>query len=86
MKQYRPNVDLQKWVYSREQSRAWVRRRQGKSTGSARAARIGAGKRPIPDNSEPWLPGGVNSVADALWISDRIKETTKEWRIPLPPQ
>jgi hypothetical protein len=30
------------------------------------------------------LPGEVSSVADAIWISDRIKETLKQWRIPSP--
>lgn len=81
MRQYRPDVELQKWIYSMEQSRAWVRRQQGKPPGNARTAPV---RRPIPDNSEPWLPGGVNSVADAIWISDRIKETARRWRIPLP--
>jgi hypothetical protein len=80
MKQYRPNVERAKWLYSMEQSRAWVRRRQG------RKSRAELGLPPIPDNSEPWLPGGVRSVADALWISDRIKETVQQWGIKLPQQ
>jgi len=66
VKQYRPNVERQKELYSRIKSREILRRRQGR------------GKSPdvkrIPDNSEPWLPGGVRSVADALYISDRIQE------------
>ncbi len=44
------------------------------------------GVRRIPDNSEPWLPGGVHSVADALYISDRIQETMNEWKLSPPPQ
>ncbi len=80
MKQYRPNVDRQKWLYSMMKSRAVMRRRQGKPEGNSDVAQ---GKRQIPDNSEPWLPGGVRSVADALWISDRIKEDMERWKIPL---
>jgi hypothetical protein len=80
MKQYRPNVERAKWLYSMEQSRAWTRRRQG------RKSRAELGLRPIPDNSEPWLPGGVRSVADAIYISDRIKETAEQWGIKLPQQ
>jgi hypothetical protein len=80
MKQYRPNVERAKWLYSMEQSRAWIRRRQG------RKSRPELGLKPIPDNSEPWLPGGVHSVADAIWISDRIKETAEQWGIKLPHQ
>jgi hypothetical protein len=42
-------------------------------------------KKQIPDNSEPWLPGGVRSVADALWISDQIKAATeREYLAKLP--
>jgi len=80
VKQYRPNVERAKWLYSMEQSRAWIRRRQGRKS----RAELGLG--PIPDNSEPWLPGGVRSVADAIWISDRIKETAEQWGIKLPQQ
>lgn len=65
-----------------KQSREWMRRHKGLPPGNQRVA---AGLRPIPDNSEPWLPDGVRSVADALWISDRIKETAEQWGIKLPP-
>lgn len=82
MKQYRPNVERAKWIYSMKQSREWIRRRQGRPPGGLRAA---AGLPPIPDNSEPWLPNGVRSVADALWISDRIKEDTERWGLKPPP-
>ncbi len=82
MKQYRPDVERQKWLYSMMKSRSLMRRRQGKPVGNADAA---AGRRQIPDNSAPWLPGGVRSVADALWISDRIKETMAQWGKPLSP-
>lgn len=82
VKQYRPDVERQKWLYSMMKSRAWMRRRQGKPEINSRVA---AGLKQIPDNSEPWLPHPVRSVADALWISDRIKETAKEWGIHLPP-
>ena len=80
MKQYRPNIERQKWLFSMEKSRKVLRRWQGKPE-----SRVTAGPQ-IQDNSEPWLPGGVRSVADALWISDRIKETAKQWGLPLPPQ
>ncbi len=77
---HRPDVERQNWLYSMEKSRAIMRRRQGKRPGPDPT------KTPIPDNSEPWLPGGVRSVADALWISDRIKETAQRWGIKMPPQ
>ncbi len=80
MKQYRPDVERQKWLYSMMKSRAWLRRKQGKPEGNIAVAR---GKKQLPDNSEPWLPGGVRSVADALWISDRIKEDMERWKIPI---
>jgi len=73
MKQYRPDVERQKWLYSMEKSRKVLRRWQGKPEGPDPAVPR------IPDNSEPWLPGGVRSVADALWISDRIKEDMERW-------
>jgi len=76
-------VERQKRRYSMMKSRALLRRWQGKPEGNSAVA---AGRKQIPDNSEPWLPGGVRSVADALWISDRIKETLEQWRIPSPPQ
>ncbi len=82
MKQYRPDVERQKWLYSMMISRAIMRRRQGKPEGNSAVA---AGRKQIPDNSVPWLPE-VNSVADALWISDQIKATAKQWGIELPPQ
>ena len=83
MKQYRPNVERAKWLYSMQQCRAWMKRRKGKPKGNSRVAR---GLAQIPDNSVPWLPGGVRSIADAMWISDRIKETAEKWRIKLPPR
>lgn len=82
MKQYRPNVERQKWLYSMMKSRALMRRRQGKPEGNTAVAE---GRKQIPDNSEPRLPGGVRSVADALWISDRIKEDMERWKLPPPP-
>lgn len=83
MKQYRPNVEHQKWLYSMMKSRVVMRRRQDKPAGNPDVAN---GKKQIPDNSEPWLPGGVRSVADALWISDQIRASMKLWGKPLPPQ
>jgi len=73
VKQYRPNVERQKMLYSMEKSRKVLRRWQGKPAGPD------PDKPRIPDNSEPWLPGGVRSVADAMWISDRIKEDVERW-------
>jgi hypothetical protein len=81
MRQYRPDVERQKLLYSRMKSRALLRRMQGKPPINTA---IAEGRKQIPDNSEPWLPGEVSSVADAIWISDRIKETLEQWRIPSP--
>jgi len=80
MKQYRPDVEFQKLRYSRMKSRSTLRRLQGKSDTPD------PNRKPIPDNSVPWLPGGVHSVADALWISDQIMLTVKQWKLPLPPR
>lgn len=68
MKQYRPNVERAKWLYSMRQSHDWLKRKQGCPEGNSR---IALGLNPIPDNSEPWLSGGVCSMADAIWISDQ---------------
>ena len=73
MKQYRPDVERQKWLCSMEKSRKVLRRWQGKPEG------VDPTKPRIPDNSEPWQPGGVRSVADALWITDRIKQDMERW-------
>jgi hypothetical protein len=56
MKQYRPNVERAKWLYSMRQSRD------------------GSELKPVQQNTEYWLPGGVRSMADAIWISDQIKK------------
>lgn len=76
VKQYRPNVERQKELYSRMKAREIFRRLR---SGSAHPARI-------PDNAEPWLSGGVHSVADALHVSEQIKKTIKEWNLPRTPQ
>ena len=80
MKQYRPDVEFQKLRYSMMKSRSTLRRLQGKSDAPD------PNRQPIPDNSEPWLPGGVHSVKDALWISDQIQTTAKLWKLPLQPR
>lgn len=72
VKQYRPNVERQKELYSRMKAREIFRRMSGRT-------RVPGAWR-IPDNSEPWLPDGVHSVADALYISDRIKEDIARWQ------
>ena len=81
MRQYRPNVERQKLLYSRMKSRTLLRRWQGKPPINTA---IAEGRKQIPDNSEPWLPGVVTCLADAMWISDRIEEDLKQWRIPQP--
>jgi len=72
VKQYRPNVERQKELYSRMKAREIFRRMSGRTRAPD--------ARRIADNSEPWLPGGVHSVADALYISDRIQEDIARWR------
>ena len=79
MKQYRPDVEFQKLRYSMMKSRSTLRRLQGKSDAPDPT------RKPIPDNSEPWLPGGVHSVKDALWISDQIAKDIALWRRKLQP-
>jgi hypothetical protein len=80
MRQYRPNIERQKLLYSRMKSRALLRRSQGKPPVNTAVAE---GRRQIPDNSQPWLPGGVTCLADAMWVSDRIKEDMERWNPPL---
>ncbi|KAB2637799.1 MAG: hypothetical protein DVB26_09140 [Verrucomicrobia bacterium] len=79
MKQYRPDVEFQKLRYSMMKSRNTLRRLQGKS------AAPDPSRKPIPDNSEPWLPDGVRSIKDALWISDQIAKDIALWRRKLQP-
>ena len=77
MKQYRPNVELQKQLYSSMVCQRVMRRHQGKPLERTPE------RNSIPDNSVPWLPE-VRSVADALWISDRIQEDMARWQIKPP--
>ncbi|MCX6874927.1 MAG: hypothetical protein NTW21_14135 [Verrucomicrobia bacterium] len=79
VKQYRTDVEFQKLRYSMMKSRGTLRRLQGKSDVPDPT------RKPIPDNSEPWLPGGVHSVRDAIWISDQIGKDVARWRIKLQP-
>jgi len=78
VKQYRPDVELQRRRYSSMIAQRVVRRHQGKPLEHTPE------RNTIPDNSEPWLPGGVKSLADAMWISDRIKEDMARWRVKPP--
>ena len=79
MKQYRPNVDRQKWLYSMMKSQAAVIA-QGVPEGRANDF-----SEIILDSSEFKIPGGVRSVADAFWISDRIGEAyEREYLAKLP--
>jgi len=52
MKQYRSDVERQKWLYSMQQSRADIRRRQGKPHGNSRVAE---GLKAINDQSKEVL-------------------------------
>ena len=71
MRQYRPDVERQKLLYSRMKSRALLRRMQGKPPINTA---IAEGRPQIPDNSVSRPQGEVTCVADAMWISDRIQE------------
>lgn len=74
MKQYRPNVQRQKELYSAMKSREYMRKRR------LVKHPLDPNRKPIPDNSEPWLPEGVKCVADALWISDQVATDIIRWR------
>ncbi len=80
MKQYRPNVELQRRRYSSMVCQRVLRRHQGKSLERT------AERNSTPDNSAPWLPGGVRSLADAMWISEQIKVRMERCQIKQPPQ
>jgi len=34
-----------------------------------------------PDNSVPWLPHPVRSLAEAMWISDQITADMARWKL-----
>ncbi|HCN30765.1 MAG TPA: hypothetical protein DIT64_18995 [Verrucomicrobiales bacterium] len=75
MKQYRPTIEQLKKRYSADMARRKMQARRD-------AARDPNAKRVrIPDNSEPWLPHPVRSVADAMWISDQITADMRQWSL-----
>lgn len=83
MKQYRQNIERQKWLYSMEKSRKVLRRFKGKpESGTITGPQI-------KDSSEPWLPGGVRSVADGTTRARRPcplskpKAATSAIRLPV---
>lgn len=79
MKQYRPNVDRQKWLYTMMKSKAAMTAPGGPENGSDDICEI------IFDSPEFRLPGRIRSVADAIWVSDQINEAyEREYIAKLP--
>jgi len=78
MRQYRPTIEQLKKRYAADMARRKVQARR-------HAARDPKVKRtPIPDNSEPWLPHGPQSLADCLFISDQITANIEQWKKDYP--
>lgn len=75
MRQYRPTIEQLKKRYAADMARRKVQARRD-------AARDPNAKHaPIPDNSEPWLPHPVRSLAEAMWISDQITADMRRWNL-----
>jgi hypothetical protein len=75
MRQYRPTIEQLKKRYSSDMARRKMQQRRD-------ATRDPAAKRiQTPDNSEPWLPHPVRSLAEAMWISDQITADMIRWKL-----
>lgn len=74
MKQIRPSIDELKRRYSRMLAqRKMIERRHAEHPELAN-------RKPIPDNSEPWLPHKPRSLAECIWVSDQITKHISEWK------
>jgi hypothetical protein len=71
MKRYTPSLER---VWDE-----WHRRERARKHREARLARGLPERRPIPDNSEPWLPHEPRTLDDLLFISDSIEKSIREW-------
>jgi hypothetical protein len=78
MRQYRPTIEQLKKRYASDMARRKVQARRD----AARDPNVN--RTPIPDNSEPWLPHPVRSVAEAMWISDQVGKNIDQWKQTLP--
>ncbi len=74
-KSYRPSIEQLKKRYAADMARRKMQARRDM------ARDPGARKVRTPDNSEPWLPDPVRSVADAMRISDQITADMREWKL-----
>ncbi len=75
MKQYRPTIEQLKKRYSADMARRKMQaRRDAKRDPNEKRGQI-------PDNSEPWLPHPVRSLAEAMWISDQIAADMDRWTL-----
>lgn len=80
MRPYRPTIDQLKKRYSADMAR---RKREERW----RAMRGPNWKKSrIPDNSEPWLPHPVRSLADAMWISEQVGKHIEQWKRTVLPE
>lgn len=75
MRQHRPTIDQLKKRYAADMARRKVQARRDAARGPD------AKPSPIPDNSEPWLPHPVRSLAEAMWISDQIAADIRQWNL-----
>lgn len=78
MKQYRPTIEELKLRYSRQLAqRKMIERRHAANPGLAN-------RKPIPDNSEPWLPYPPRNIEECAWISKQVAESIATWRQTYP--
>lgn len=75
MRQCRPTIDQLKKRYSSDMARRKMQeRRDAKRDPNAKRVQI-------PDNSEPWLTHPVQTLAEAMWISDQITNDMRRWNL-----
>ena len=63
----------------------WERRKRHEKLLALRPASSKRPRLPIPDNSEPWLPHPPRTLADLVYISDRVAEVAEKCRQNLRP-
>ena len=78
MKQYRPTIEQLKKRYSQEMARRKMIERR-----HARHPEF-ASRRPIPDNSEPWLPHLPRTADECWWGSEQVALNIEQWKMTYP--
>ena len=78
MKTIRPSIDELKRRYSRMLAqRKMIERRHAEHPELAN-------RKPIPDNSEPWLPHKPRNIEECAWVSAQIAKSVETWKLTYP--